>query len=238
MNINRIINESINKVITEGYAGRDYEGVVNTYMSSISDWLNYGKQKYVVRPYRFKIDVSLNKYNLIGSDGTPLRGYFPVYITLNYRPDYNITGKGVAGETDVRDLKVTIIATRNATAEFIKTVILHELTHVIDIIIESATGYKTNGHQPNTNMWLPNCINMILYCLWDTSEFNAWQSYPDLTEFVERMMGKLEEANKIEDKETWEALGGYLLLNRLPRKISIRNMRNAARIKKYFMLLA
>jgi hypothetical protein len=52
------------------------------------------------------------------------------------------------------------------------------------------------------------------------------------------MMDDLIKANEINDEEIWQALGGYLHFNVMfggGGSTSMRNFRNSARIKKYFI---
>ena len=93
-------------------------------------------------------------------------------------------------------------------------------------------------------------MQYIMYYLWDTAEFTAYQSnyqsiYGDLTTFVERLMELIEKAQQCNDPEIWEEFKNYFTVtNSLPtfgntpvqdpHKKDFRNVswKNA---KKYFI---
>lgn len=240
MKIDEIITESINEVITEGYAGKDLEPIVDTNMNQIGMWLSSVKRRKSNTQFCFSVPIDVGKYGLRNKEGKRVAGIFDVPITLEYRNDISLGENGVGGMTEFekRAIKIALIVSKEAKPETIKSVLLHELTHAVDALISKVTGYKTNSHQPNDTFMFGQEVSIILYRLWDTSEFNAWQSYGDLNNFVETTMEYLEKANEINDTHFWEALGGYLMMNHLIGrgvKMSPRNMRNGARVKKYFI---
>ena len=240
MKIDKIITESINKVIAEGYAGKNLEPIVNTNMNQIGMWLSSAKRRKSNTPFNFSVPINVGKYGLRNKEGKKVVGIYKVPITLNYRNDISLGENGVGGMTefDKRTIKIELIVSKEAKIEIIKSVLLHELTHAVDAFISKVTGYKANSHQPDGTFMFGREVSTILYRLWDTSEFNAWQSYGDLNNFVETTMECLEKANEINDTNFWEALGGYLMMNHLigrGGRMSSRNMRNGARVKKYFI---
>ena len=75
-----------------------------------------------------------------------------------------------------------------------------------------------------------------MYFLWDTSEFNAWQAFVNLNtdlfnEHFEKIMKYLNEANEINDEETWNKVKNYLA-----KKIGSRiENKTPFWVKKYFI---
>lgn len=233
MNIDKIIRESINRVITEGYAGKDYEYLVNSYEPNIAKWLDYAKRTYIVEPFRFILNVNVERYNLIADDGTKLAGSMPVSVRICYRPDYVLGKHGVGGKTSLsmQGISIEVIATKPATIEQVKSVLLHEITHVVDELICMFKGYKQYRHQPDDYLSIfPPAVGEVIYRLWDTTEFNAWQTNLDLNEFVEDIMEDLQKANEINEPFFWLILGGYL-----ESAAGMRSTQSPQRIKKYFL---
>ena len=236
MNVDKIISESINRVITEGYAGKEYENLFDSGREGIINWFETGKKHYFVPPLKFDVYVSLDKYNIVKDDGTPLKGAMPAHVRICYRPDYMTENGEVLGKTSFgKEININLEVTKTATFETIKSSFLHEITHVVDILIGLFKGYTSYRHQPNSFLSVfPPSISEVIYRLWDTTEFNAWQTETDLNDFVETIMEDLKEANKINDRQIWLVLGAYLG-SANQRKPAKRNLRNPDRIKKYFI---
>jgi hypothetical protein len=103
------------------------------------------------------------------------------------------------------------------TKEDIRGVVNHEITHSIDEKIKLISGYKTHIFQEiEKDNTIPIEIKRLLYMLWDTTEFNAWQASVETGDysfngFVNEMMRKLEYANSIDDPMVWYKIKAYIL---------------------------
>lgn len=232
--IDRIITESINKVITEGYTAKEYEPLINSYGGYIEQWLEQSKRGLTTRSVKFTIDLDFTKYNLEG----PLQAKgnrLPALITINYDNGQVSGADGIAGLTNYEGMfRITLTVDKRADVEKIKSVLLHEITHVFDGVISIFTNSKSHRHQPGGELdVLPRCISDVLYRLWDTTEFNAWQTFYDFNRFVEDIMVRLEDANEINNDLVWYMFGLYLTKNKV--RIPNSYIRNAKRLKKYFL---
>ncbi len=101
--------------------------------------------------------------------------------------------------------------------EIIRDVLLHELTHKFDDMRffgmedDNTTPYKYHYHGDIQNGFFPNSIKRLLYILWDTHEFNAWQaSVRQLKGGVKQLYSYIVECEKINDPGIWAKVGEYL----------------------------
>jgi hypothetical protein len=246
MNIDKIITESINKVITEGYSGKYAEDWINKELiPKIGRWLKKVKANKLDADRSFSSFVYTNGLWFDKKCSMIMRGKntYIVTVKLNYFPD-KIFNNGVGGVThtpqDLNDRNIEILFNVNKEAGLpsIYRALLHEFTHVVDFITgrkKGNDGYFGYNHQIEGDSSLPDCIVWLLYFLWDTSEFNAWQanvnSDTDLfNQHFEQIMKYLNKANEINDEKTWNNVREYLA-GKMGSK-----MKNAttAWIKKYW----
>lgn len=130
----------------------------------------------------------------------------PIYITLKFTNNEGIQGGFYNGT-------INIIAQYGTSVNLIKQTLEHEITHLLDKNIQSNTSYKAYKHQYNN---FPENLNEniaeILYSLWDTSEFNAWQtSRFDPQKVTDAFVERLKELEVDNDIETWQVLKDYFI---------------------------
>ena len=247
MKIDRIIRESINKVITEGYAGKYAEYWINNELiPKIGRWLKSVKTNKPNVDRTFFTSVYTNGRAFDKRYTMMIRGRntYSVVVKLCYFPD-KIFDNGVGGTTytpqSLNDKNIEVILNINKDAElpFIYRALVHEFTHVIDFINgikngnDTYFGYK---HQMELGYAIPVCIMKVMYLLWDNSEFNAWQANVNnntdlFNEHFEEIMKCLNKANEIDDENTWNNVKNYLV-----GKIGSRiENKTPAGVKKYFI---
>ena len=248
MNIDRIISESIDSVIVEGYSGKYAEDWVSRkVMPKATRWLKAVKANKPDVDRRFQTFVYTNGYGFDEKPSMMMRGknLFLVQIVICYFPDRNfVDGIGGATEHPIIDGKnIKILLNVNNTCEPLAMykVLIHEFTHVIDIIIGRRNGNPFHYgyvHQKYLfeNYSLPNYITWVLYHLWDTSEFNAkqvdYKSDPDtFNRNFEILMNCITKANNTDDEKLWEEVKRYLY----ERFNMFFKFKTTAWIKKYFI---
>ena len=243
MDIRQIIHEEVNKLITEGYSGKyAEEWVTNELMPKLTKWFKSVKLGKPNVERKFLISVFTNGHSFFKNcTMVNRRSSYSLTIKFYYFPDKNFY-HGVAAKTctprSLYDKNIDVIVNFNKDGEipFVYRTLIHELTHVIDFIIarnKANKNYFGYSHQDDSR--LPDCIMMVMYYIWDTSEFNAWQAYVKsdvnlLNEYFEAVMAYLNEANEINDEETWNGVKNYLA-EQNPSMIN----KTAAWIKKYFI---
>ena len=212
-----------------------------------------------LKPFKTDRDLMQKKY-LSGNK-------IPVDVVIDYGDDASeeVSGKSVRSGGSFR---IKLFVSSNTTYDRIFYAMLHEVTHSVDKLMkdymDSWTGarigsdgkphsigkYRGYHHQVREENGLPTWMQYIMYYLWDTAEFTAYQSnyqsvYGDLSTFVERLMELLEKAQQCNDPEIWEDFKDYFTTtNSLPtfgdtpvqdpHKKDFRNVswKNA---KKYFI---
>ena len=245
--IDRNIRESIDNVITEGYSGRYAENwIKEKIMPQISRWLKKVKANKPDTDRSFSSVVYTNGKWFDKKCSMIMRGpnVYTVFVKLCYFPD-KIFSDGVGGVTRTprssndKNIEIMFNITKEAELPSIYRALLHEFTHVVDFIIGRKKG---NGgcfgysHQIEGDNSLPDCIAWPMYFLWDTSEFNAWQTEVNydtdlFNKHFEQIMKYLSDANKINDEETWNNVKNYLV-----GKIGSRiENKTPAGVKKYFI---
>ena len=247
MNIDGIIKESINRVITEGYSGKYAEYWMNKdLMPKISRWLKAVKANKPSVDRKFTARVYTNGYSFDKTCSMMMRGRntYTVYITICYFPDKRFE-HGAGGETntpqDSSDKTIDVLLNINNEAglPIIYRSLIHEFTHVTDFVLgmrNGNNGYYGHKHQVELGYQLPPCIMYVMYYLWDTSEFSAYQAYVNsdidlFNEHFEEIMKYLNKANEINNEKTWANLRKYLA-----EKVDLKmGKRTTAWIKKYFI---
>ena len=231
MNIDRIIRESINKVITEGYGAVHLEDQIEKRIQPLMNWIescNNGTCKQLTVNDEFKIN--LKPYQ---KDGIYMQQKFQknskVHVTYTYKPD-KVYDTGVIAVTKnryhrkLREIYIDFFIGKTADANAIRSALKHELTHAMDVRTDEWLNGFFNGttkfhqHQLLTNEYqeIPNELKELMYMLWDTSEFNAWQTSYSLKAggfngFVEMIMNYLRKAESINDPKVWSAVRAYLV---------------------------
>ena len=245
--IDRIIRESIDKVITEGYSGKYAEDWMNKELiPKIGRWLKSVKTNKPNVDRTFFTSVYTNGYAFDKRYTMMMRGRntYSVVIKLCYFPD-KIFDYGVGGITytpkslDDKNIEVILNVNKDAELPFIYRALTHEFTHVIDFITSRKKGkdsYFGYQHQMELGYEIPSCIMKVMYLLWDNSEFNAWQTNVNnntdlFNEHFEEIMNCLNKANEINDERTWNNVRKYLA-DKVKQSLSNKT---SMWIKKYFI---
>lgn len=262
--IDRIISESIDNVITEGYAGKHLSDQIEKRTDPIMEWIKSCNDGNCTQ---FKVsDVFKVNLKPFQRDGVYMQQKFQknskVYVQYIYTPDKSYPTKIVAITKNrynrkLRDIYIDFYIGNTADADAIRYGLTHELTHAMDVRTDEWLNGFFNGstkyHQHQINMdeyqEIPFEFKELMYILWDTSEFNAWQSSyalkgGDFNGFFETMMSYLQKAYDENDPKVWAAVRAYLVnknsvffLGSYFGKRNGRDFRNTPlpAVKKYFI---
>lgn len=249
--IRRISENVSRRVIREGYSSSHFMAQLERKMPRVLKWLDKAKNTvYVTAPDREE-DVRMDQNPIF-------RDYFPInlrpfvedesklpkefredaeiLIEYGYAPNLRFPLKVVGRHYENNMARIQIIISNEAMPQHIFSVALHELTHAVDEMIDRWTGSKMKRyrHQVLEVDSLPICIRQLLYILWDTREFTAWQATVenggiDFNEFVDSIQGWLNDAYRINDPEIWGNVSLYIMMSTGINKNSPRAT------KKYFI---
>lgn len=238
--VRRVLSESM--LLTEGYSGK-YFG------SQIRDIVD----DFMMLKYRYHFDGSFS--------GEPSK-YYNIFISLKpfFKVGDNIDPELLAGKdyrikliylpsddsseprgehTPRSRTRIMLFIPHLANENAIYSVLLHEVTHLVDDLIRTAKGH--NSHKYPVNLMyrekLPQCIMRLLYHLWGSSEFNAWQaSYATnerLKNLDEQLMSYLKEAYNLNDEDVWRKIQSFVVY-RAPNLLRLENKSPMA-FKDYFI---
>ena len=229
--INEITETISRSMLAEGYAAKRFQPIIDELLYRVFGWFDECKQRtFIYRngeipkfPYEDEITINLKPFMKNGANVSQeymndfkITLYF-LYLPLTDVPG-RVSGKALNSSNNVAsDAAIQIAIGRGATKEDIKGIVNHEITHSIDEKIKCISGYKTHIFQEiEKDNTIPLEIKRLLYMLWDTTEFNAWQASVEtgdysLNGFVEEMMGYLEFANSINDPKVWYNVKAYIL---------------------------
>jgi len=244
--IDRIIRESIDRVITEGYSGKYLEGQVDDFVKELSDWINrYAKKQNnpISFPGTFYLDPKIiNLYSPVGSYGEE---DIQIFCNVCYTPDTTYYKDGCSGSTKFNfdeygqlESRINIYFDNTFNIIAIKSFILHELTHCIDNFIRIKSRPKKfhrhsiTGELMNSKNF-PFPIKLLFYHLWDNTEFNAWQTYYDKDWLVNRLIDSLKKANEINENMVWIKVHHYLMQSKIKPMGCYET--NILGVKKYFI---
>ena len=270
--IHSMIKECIHNVLVEGYSGKHFKDKVASFSDKLYKYIVSQKEKGVVGEQKLTSSISINLKPFKTDRDLMQKKYLsgnkiPVDVVIDYGDDASeeVSGKSVRSGGSFR---IKLFVSSNTTYDRIFYAMLHEVTHSVDKLMkdymDSWTGarigsdgkphsigkYRGYHHQVREENGLPTWMQYIMYYLWDTAEFTAYQSnyqsvYGDLSTFVERLMELLEKAQQCNDPEIWEDFKDYFTTtNSLPtfgdtpvqdpHKKDFRNVswKNA---KKYFI---
>ena len=240
-----IINESdirriVRSVLNEGYSGKHFDSqirdIANEFME-YKDAVDCGNIRNL--PQYYTISISLRPF--FGNQGdAAFDNDYSIKITYRRNEPGGIIGGSYNPFSlqNNRRYNIEVRTASDVTYNDIYVTLLHEVTHLVDDLIKNQKGHKS-GNFPYTQMKIaeiPDCIRRILYMLWGSSEFNAWQSSykhiaknVDITEWAIR---KLREAYSINDEETWDKVKLYVALQK--PNLNIHN-KSAMEFKNYFI---
>ena len=265
MNVDKIIKESIDKVITEGYAGKHLDDQIEQRIAPIMKWIkscNDGSCTQLKVNDLFK--VNLKPFQ---RDGVYMQQKFQknskVYVQYIYTPNKSYPTKVLAVTRSrynrkLHDIYIDFYIGNDADENAIRSGLRHELTHAMDMRTDEWLNGFFNGstkfhkHQINLDEYqeIPLEFKELMYILWDTSEFNAWQSSyalkgGDFNGFFNTMMSYLQKAYDENDPKVWAAVRAYLVSKNsvflfgsyFGRNKGERDFRNTPlpAVKKYFI---
>ena len=232
MNINRVIKESIDEVLTEGYSARHIDDQIQKRIQPLMQWVENcrnGNDNRMIVNDEFKVNLKpFYKDNVYMQQ--KFQKNSKIKVKYIFTPDREYEG-GICGRTGSRyntnlyNIYIELFLGSNITPDSLLQGLRHELTHAIDMRISEwknsffgGGNIKYRNHQINDSEYqeIPMELKLLMYVLWDTAEFNAWQSSygvkgGDFNGFIEKMMGYLEKANSINDPEVWNAVRYYLV---------------------------
>lgn len=117
--------------------------------------------------------------------------------------------------------------------------LIHEVTHLVDGLIQEYIGYKSHYYfvPQMEHMGLPDEAKYILYTLWTTSEFNAWSFNVETNkrrgyDYCELLMDYLKKLYSNNDTDVWTRIKLYVSLSSANDKLM--NM-DLYQFKKYFI---
>ena len=128
--------------------------------------------------------------------------------------------------------QIEVYAARNSTYDSIYNTLMHEMTHLIDEMIEECKRNKSHKY-PVMGMLefgIPSYAAIILYNLWTNTEFNAFQASGD-DRFGE-LMNCLEAANNSNDLREWMLIQSCVAA--VTKNDKFRTMRTW-QFKRYFI---
>lgn len=161
--------------------------------------------------------------------------------------DSNKQTNWVEGACDITSLhshdpsrpNIFLIVPRFAKYDDVVESLIHEVTHLVDGLIQEYVGYKSHYYfTPHMeHMGLPEEAKYILYALWTTSEFNAWSFNIETNkrqgyDYCDLLMGYLSRLYKNNDTDVWSKIKLYVALADCNDKLM--NM-DLYQFKKYFI---
>lgn len=242
--IHSMIKECINSVLSEGYSGKYFEDQIDKQIPLVFNWMKgcdegkYQPKKEGHFTVPSTISINLKPFNR--NNGYMQQKFIKnskINVTYHYLPERQIEGS-VCGITNYRNqaklskITIDVFFNKNVTPEAMKEAMIHEITHATDFRIGDfrdswlvGSGIKKYRHVNDLASQLPEYINKPLYYLWDTEEFQAWQSSMGIVggidKFVEMLMKYLEQANNDNNPETWEAFKKYMTINNKTRVLGM-----------------
>lgn len=238
--IRNVLSES--SLLTEGYSGKYFDSQIR---DIVNDFMMLKHRYHFDRSFSgepskyYNISISLkpffNEGDNIDTEYLVEKDY---RIKLIYLPSDNSSEP--RGEHTPRSrTRIMLFIPHLANENTIYSVLLHEVTHLVDDLIKTAKGH--NSHKYPVNLMrreqLPQCIMRLLYHLWGSSEFNAWQaSYATderLKNLDESMLSYLREAYRINDEDVWRKVQSFVV-GRAPNLSRLENKSPMA-FKDYFI---
>jgi len=250
MTLDEIIAQSIDRVIYEGYSGVHFEDQIDyAVIPKTVKWLQAIKSgipnvaKSIYSSFYINLIPFIKNKNVFKDKNSTIS----VRVQINnIGNDYKIH-KGIEAMTYINGNGFAIVVNINPIVDIsiLRDTLKHELTHSVDHLISNICNYKINRHQLNSfdaYSNIPYEIKFIMYCLWDTTEFNAWQtSYKyasgGFNEFIEQLMNYLRKANDNNDPNVWSELRYYLIEKSSLGSSGDRDFRRSPlqAVKKYFI---
>ena len=230
-------------LLNEGYSGARYSKVISRFADQIVDmsealkngdtsgWKPTGQNTY-----QSKLNFPLGDDKAIG-------------IILNFFADNNKKGNPTGGYDHSDDTIKLYLTPSNVSYDRLYEILSHELTHKLDYdrlldMDDNGNAYVSHFIDAPKDK-LPTCIRKVLYILWNTSEFNAWQSSYNMINTngltgLKALKYYINQCNSINDPNIWATVGEVLSETTEIEK-QVWNVKNKYAgkspqwIKKYFM---
>lgn len=247
--IRGIIHECIyrylgNNIIQENYSSRHFSQQMSDITKRFMEFKSMVDRMggYYRMWQAYPIKISLKPFF---KDGLPQKyskeGEYHIQIRYKDKDDSSkVTGYYVPGFLHKNEYQIVLNVPSNATYDDVYTGLEHEVTHLVDDIIQEYTEYKSYDY-PNRKMMelkLPKFARMLLYALWSNAEFNAWQAnYQQMygtagIDWLDYLMHYLNKANESNDEEEWLAIKRYVVFRTMSEKIA---RKSPMAFKDYFI---
>lgn len=229
--------------LNEGYSSARYSKVISRFADQIVDMTEALKNGDVRGWKRTESNTYQSKLNF------PLDNEKSVGIVLNFFADNDRKGNPTGGYDHNDDTIKLFLTPSKVTYERLYSILSHELTHKLDYdrlldMDENGNAYVSH-HFEVPKEKLPTCIRKVLYILWNTSEFNAWQSSYNMIKSnelkgLEALKYYIKQCGEINDTSIWTTVGEVLSeTTEVEKEVwDVKNKysgKSPQWIKKYFM---
>lgn len=229
--------------LNEGYSSARYSKVISRFADQIVDMTEALKNGDVRGWKRTEPNTYQSELNFL------LDNEKSVGIVLNFFADNDRKGNPTGGY-DHNDETIKLYLTpSNVTYERLYSILSHELTHKLDYdrlldMDDNGRAYVSH-HFDVPKEKLPTCIRKVLYILWNTSEFNAWQSSYNMIKTngltgLKALKYYISQCNSVNDPNIWATVGEVLSeTSEIENQVwDVKNKyagKSPQWIKKYFM---
>ena len=238
--IRNVLSES--SLLTEGYSGKYFDSqirdIVSDFMMVMYRYHFDGSSNGETSKY-YNISISLKPFFKEGDNIDPEFLVEKDYrIKLIYLP-FDDSSEPRGEHTPRSRTRIMLFIPHLANENAIYSVLLHEVTHLVDDLIKTAKGHNSHKYPVGlmSREQLPQCIMRLLYHLWGSSEFNAWQaSYATderMKNLDEQLMSYLKEAYNLNDEDIWRKIQSFVV-GRAPNLLRLENKSPMA-FKDYFI---
>lgn len=231
------------RFLNEGYSSARYSSIISRFADQIVDMTEAlkngdarGWKRTEPNTYQSELNFPLNNEKSVG-------------IVLNFFADNDRKGNPTGGYDHNDDTIKLYLTPSNVTYERLYSILSHELTHKLDydrlLDMDDNGGAYISHHFDIPKEKLPTCIRKVLYILWNTSEFNAWQSSYNMIKSnelkgLEALKYYIKQCGEINDPNIWATVGEVLSeTSEIENQVwDVKNKyagKTPQWIKKYFM---
>jgi len=210
--------------VDEGYGDKYFMDIAGKMTEKVIEFVNRyddgdipaGNDAYILT---FPLDlgcIGINPGNVVKND----KGVAKFKFMFKYLPGERTGGIPYGGNYEglrTADEGVQLILNIPGDVDHnaLRVGIVHEITHLVDDMVNIVKGYRLY-HYNRADMkeyGLDSAIEVLLYCLWDTTEFNAWKASHQYNgtglDYTHVLMSMLSFANDINDEKAWEKARDY-----------------------------
>lgn len=228
--------ESVKYYLTEGRTSGSH------FSDQIHDIVNQVFKRLEERgstPFYTTITLPLDSFSI-------QNGYVQDYLIYIYFDDYdkeNDEATGTFSMSRRAPIHITVPVNDKVGYAQVYETIEHEVTHLVDYLIQERVGYKYYNHYPDIirDYNVPHFAEILLYILWSTTEFNAYKNNSDKDFYFNALMNHLTTAYNNNNEEDWSNIRQYILncpynkrSNLEPYRNKISKM-NLYQFKNYFI---